>query len=222
MTIIAIVVTGVFFLVFAVALIPAMIAAAIEEKWNSGSRVMLLGLDSREFSMLYGKGRAQETSKLSGLALWPNSNQISPGFVGSISRAFVGWQDYSGRSTRSEFWWWYLFQLIVSLAIMGVAILIQLVDSGNGAISLFAAIAGFLSLFFSIATFLPSVALSIRRLHDSDRTGWWLLIFLLPVVGAIVLFVFFVSPSTKGSNRFGSQPFSGQSDEWVTDLKMRS
>lgn len=79
---------------------------------------------------------------------------------------------------------------------------------------------GILLLLFEVATFLPTVALSIRRLHDTDRSGWWLLIVLLPVVGIIVLIVFFILPSTKGPNRFGSQLFGAQSDEWVTDLKV--
>ncbi|MDG4768408.1 DUF805 domain-containing protein [Solwaraspora sp. WMMD406] len=59
---------------------------------------------------------------------------------------------------------------------------------------------------FSLALLLPSLAVGVRRLHDTDRSGWWLLIALIPIVGAIVLLVFFVLDGTHGPNRFGPDP----------------
>ncbi len=58
----------------------------------------------------------------------------------------------------------------------------------------------------SLALLLPSLGVSVRRLHDTDRSGWWLLILLVPLIGVIVLLVFSVSDSTPGSNRFGASP----------------
>lgn len=135
MTLVTAVLVGIFFLIFALAFFPAMVAAAVEEKWKLGTRTMLLGYDSESFQTLV-RGPSPKVVEVSGLALCPNRNQVSPGFGGSISRGFVGWQDYKGRSTRSEFWWWYLFRVIVSPVIIGVAILFQSVFGAGDEISL--------------------------------------------------------------------------------------
>jgi len=57
-----------------------------------------------------------------------------------------------------------------------------------------------------LALLIPSIAAGIRRLHDTDRSGWWLLIAFIPLIGVIVLLVFFVSGGTAGANRFGEDP----------------
>jgi uncharacterized membrane protein YhaH (DUF805 family) len=62
---------------------------------------------------------------------------------------------------------------------------------------------------FGLAVLIPSIAVGARRLHDTDRSGWWLLIALIPFIGAIVLLVFFVLPGTQGTNRFGPDPYGG-------------
>jgi uncharacterized membrane protein YhaH (DUF805 family) len=59
---------------------------------------------------------------------------------------------------------------------------------------------------YSLAVLIPSLAVSVRRLHDTDRSGWWLLISLIPIIGAIVLIVFAAQEGTSGENRFGSDP----------------
>ncbi|WP_455430719.1 DUF805 domain-containing protein [Phytohabitans flavus] len=58
----------------------------------------------------------------------------------------------------------------------------------------------------NLALFLPGLAVAVRRLHDTDRTGWWVLIALVPIVGFIVLLVFFLMDGTPGPNRFGPSP----------------
>ena len=63
---------------------------------------------------------------------------------------------------------------------------------------------GLLSGIFSLAILIPSIAVSVRRLHDIDRTGWWVLISLVPLIGAVVLLVFHLQDSTPGRNRYGS------------------
>lgn len=68
--------------------------------------------------------------------------------------------------------------------------------------------AGLLSTIFSLAILIPSIAVSVRRLHDIDRTGWWVLISLVPLIGWIVLLVFHVQDSTPGPNRYGPNPKS--------------
>lgn len=65
---------------------------------------------------------------------------------------------------------------------------------------------GVLGALYAAFAFIPTVAVTVRRLHDQDRTGWWALIMLIPIVGILVLLYFMVQNSTEGSNRFGSNP----------------
>ena len=114
-------------------------------------------------------------------------------FSEAISSGFRNYVGFSGRASRSEFWYWILFTVLVSIAL-------SIIDfgmlSGNSV----------LSSIWSLATFLPSLAIGVRRLHDGDRTGWWWLIVIIPLIGIIVLIVFWCLEGTPGSNRFGPDP----------------
>ncbi|MBL8572806.1 MAG: DUF805 domain-containing protein [Hyphomicrobiaceae bacterium] len=105
------------------------------------------------------------------------------GFVEAIKLAFSKYATFAGRASRSEYWWYTLFTFLVSL--------------------LLSVIFAPLYLIFALGVFLPSLAVAARRLHDIDRTGWWLLLCLVPVVGPIILLIFLVLPPTAGQNRFG-------------------
>ena len=96
-------------------------------------------------------------------------------FQDSIKVCFSKYAEFNGRATRAEYWWFFLFCILVSA---GLAMFSQT-----------------LSGLFSLATLLPSLAAGARRLHDTNRSGWWLLIWLLPFIGWIVLIVFFVQES---------------------------
>ena len=98
---------------------------------------------------------------------------------------------FTGRARRSEYWYFTLFNIIVSL--------------GLGMIDAFTGI-GFLSALYSLAVIIPSIAVGIRRLHDTGRSGWWLLIILIPVVGAIILIYFFILDSEPHDNEYGPSP----------------
>lgn len=102
---------------------------------------------------------------------------------------------FSGRSRRKEYWYFVLFVVIIS-------VVLSIIDASIGTYSRSSG-AGLLSGLFSLAVLIPSIAVSVRRLHDIDRTGWWVLISLVPLVGWIVLLVFHVQDSTPGSNRYG-------------------
>jgi len=108
--------------------------------------------------------------------------------------------DFSGRARRAEYWWFYLFVII---AFVIASILDSLLGFG-GSVGPY----GILSAILGLAMLVPSLAAGVRRLHDTDRSGWWLLIALIPLVGAIVLLVFYVSEGTRGDNRFGQDPKS--------------
>jgi len=101
--------------------------------------------------------------------------------------------DFNGRARRAEFWWY-------TLAVMIVSAIVQSVDSvafGQP---------GLLTGILSLALLIPGLAVGARRLHDTDRSGWWLLIGLIPLVGFIVLLVFWISDGTPGPNKFGPSP----------------
>jgi len=105
---------------------------------------------------------------------------------------------FEGRARRAEYWY---FMLFYALAVIALAI----VDGIAGTFSDDAGV-GLFSGLFLLATILPSLAVTVRRLHDTDRSGWWVLINLIPFIGALVLFVFAVLDSQPGANRFGPNP----------------
>ena len=111
--------------------------------------------------------------------------------------AWKNYINFQGRARRKAYWMFVLFNIIA-------AVLAGLVDGvlGLGGESGYGPISGL----YSLAVFLPGLALAVRRLHDTGRTGWWMLIGLIPVIGWIVLLVFFVTDSQPGSNQYGPNP----------------
>ena len=99
---------------------------------------------------------------------------------------------FSGRAGRAEYWWFVLANFIITLVLSAL----------SRASWLFAVV----SLGYSIAVLVPSIAVGIRRLHDTGRSGWWLLIILVPLVGIIVLVVFLATDGAPGPNRYGPPP----------------
>ena len=102
---------------------------------------------------------------------------------------------FTGRATRTEYWMFALFNVIISIVL---SIIGYVVVGGNGQSAL--------SSLYSLAVLLPSLGVSVRRLHDTNRSGWWLLISLVPIIGIIVLIVFLVQDSDPGDNRYGPNP----------------
>lgn len=123
------------------------------------------------------------------------------GMQDAVRSFFKRYTDFQGRSSRSEFWWVYLAYIIIYAVFMALTF----ADPG-GAVSM---VVSGLFLIFALAIIVPMFAISFRRLHDTDRSAWWLLIGFLPLIGAIVLIVFYVTPGTKGPNRFGPDPLGG-------------
>jgi len=106
--------------------------------------------------------------------------------------------DFSGRARRSEYWYFLLFYMLILIALSVVDVVMGWFSTDAGV--------GVLSGIYTLALLIPSLSVSVRRLHDTDRSGWWLLIGLLPLIGGIVLLVFFVQDSQAGANRFGPNP----------------
>ena len=105
---------------------------------------------------------------------------------------------FSGRARRMEYWMFFLFNLIISF-------LLGVVDGVLGTFSPESGV-GLLGGLYSLAILIPSIAVTIRRLHDSGRTGWWFLLIFIPLIGALVLLVFMVLDSEQGTNDYGPNP----------------
>jgi len=105
---------------------------------------------------------------------------------------------FSGRARRKEYWMFFLFNLIISF-------LLGVIDGVMGTFSPEAGL-GLLGGIYSLAVLIPSIAVTIRRLHDTGRTGWWFLLIFIPLIGAIVLLVFMVLDSEEGTNDYGPNP----------------
>jgi uncharacterized membrane protein YhaH (DUF805 family) len=105
---------------------------------------------------------------------------------------------FSGRARRAEYWYFVLFNIIV-------AIVLSLIDTLLGTFDFVQGV-GLLSGLYYLAVLIPTLAVTVRRLHDIDRTGWWIFINLIPLIGFIVLLVFAVTDGTPGSNRYGPNP----------------
>ncbi|EKX87949.1 DUF805 domain-containing protein [Alloprevotella sp. oral taxon 473] len=106
--------------------------------------------------------------------------------------------DFNGRARRSEYWYFVLFNFIVSILIglsLGVI---------AGLLNVPALV--YLAYLWSLAVFIPSLAVSVRRLHDIGRSGWWLLLSLIPLVGAIILIIWHCTDSQPGANQYGPNP----------------
>jgi uncharacterized membrane protein YhaH (DUF805 family) len=122
-------------------------------------------------------------------------------FTQSIQTVFSKYATFSGRATRSEFWWWILFIAIV----MFVAGLLDSVLVGPAlGFGWFAQNGGQpLSVLVSLGLLVPNIAVAVRRLHDIGRTGWWVLIGFIPLIGFVVLLYWYVQPSEDGQNQYG-------------------
>ena len=106
-----------------------------------------------------------------------------------VLKNYVGFQ---GRARRKEYWMFVLFNIIVSIVL---AILQSILHAAN-----------ILTGLYSLAVLLPSLAVGVRRLHDTGRTGWWLLIGLIPLIGSIILLIFMCQDSEVNDNQYGPNP----------------
>jgi uncharacterized membrane protein YhaH (DUF805 family) len=130
-------------------------------------------------------------------------------FTAAVRSVLSQYAGFDGRARRAEYWWYFLFLFLVGIvtSVLDIALGTEF-DVAVGA-------NGLVSLIANLALLLPSLAVAVRRLHDTDRSGWWILIGLFPLVGAIVLLVFFVQDGTPGANRFGPSPKHHAAPGWA-------
>lgn len=126
--------------------------------------------------------------------------------VFAARKALSNYVNFSGRASRAEFWWWILALLIANVVtgLIDGAIVAPLLgfetfgeDAGQP-----------LSFLLALALLLPCIAAGVRRLHDTDRSGWWLLLGLIPLIGTLILLYFYILQGDEEANRFGApEPF---------------
>lgn len=112
---------------------------------------------------------------------------------------YTRYAEFTGRSRRSEYWLFTLLYVLVYLACVVVVTVF-------GERSLAALLMALVLTVFVLGSFIPSLAVSFRRLHDINRSAWWLLIAFLPIIGGLVLLIFDIQDGTPGDNRFGPDP----------------
>jgi uncharacterized membrane protein YhaH (DUF805 family) len=115
-------------------------------------------------------------------------------FGEAIAAGFRNYVNFSGRAVRPEFWYWFLFTLIVAI-VAGILDRSMFGDDESTPVTLIA----------NLVLVIPSVAIGVRRLHDIDRSGWWYLI-VLTIIGVVLLIYWACQPGTAGPNRFGPDP----------------
>ena len=121
----------------------------------------------------------------------------------AIQAFFARYTDFGGRSRRSEYWWSYLGLMLIYVAILIVSGILSAILPFLGVIGVIAYVV------LALACLIPSIAIIFRRMHDVDKSAWWLLISFIPLIGALVLLYFFVQPGTVGPNQFGPDPKGG-------------
>ena len=148
--------------------------------------------------LLFGTGR-----KLATPIAAPDGNPAQDDYFGWMLLPLKRYAQFTGRASRREFW---MFQLL-PIALFAVTLVLTMVDRndydemgavGNLAIGLF--VLGILGLI------IPALAVQVRRFHDQDKSGWFVLLNLIPYVGALVIFIFMLLQGTSGDNRFGPNP----------------
>lgn len=123
----------------------------------------------------------------------PEGDGIPRTFGSSISICFSKYARFSGRAPRAEYWWFVLFSALVGFVIGFMASILH-----SHALHILICI-------FDLGILLPQLSVAVRRLHDTNRSGWWIWLGLIPIVGTIILFIWYATPGTPGQNQFGAE-----------------
>jgi len=113
-------------------------------------------------------------------------------------QALTNYSEFGGRARRKEYWFFVLFNMLISMAL-------TIIDGVTGLFSIETGI-GLFSGLYALAVLVPSIAVGVRRLHDTNRSGWWLLIMFIPLIGVIILIVFMATDSNPEENKYGLNP----------------
>ena len=122
-------------------------------------------------------------------------------FTAAIKAVLGNYVGFTGRASRSEFWYWILAVVLVSTVL---AVIEGMVVAPVLGFESFSPEAGQpLRVLFNLVIFLPSIAVAVRRLHDIGRSGWWFLLQLIPIIGSLVLLWWYIQPGENEPNEYG-------------------
>lgn len=113
------------------------------------------------------------------------------GLLEAVQSVFSQYATFSGRARRSEYWFFSLFNLIVAAVLFAIGYVIE---------------TSILSNLYSLAVFIPGLAVAVRRLHDVGKSGWWMFIVFVPIIGGLWLLYLEVQDSVAGENEYGPNP----------------
>lgn len=135
------------------------------------------------------------------------------GFVESVKYNFTHYADFKGRAPRSQFWWWQLFVWLSYMILNTIdgALgwnMVSLPDTSGQMVPTAVYGGGVLATIWGLALLIPNIAVAVRRLHDTDKSGWWFLLNFLCCIGTIILIIWYLLPGTKGDNRHGPDPLA--------------
>ena len=151
------------------------------------------GSENREDAQFCGGcGAALSVSPITSL-----TPQVIVDFPEAVKLGFQRYIDFSGRSSRAEYWWFTLFIVLVDVIVTAVDTVVLGTDLRD---------IGLLSTVWQLATLIPSLAIGVRRLHDIDKSGWWILLWFVLVIGWIVLLVWAIKRGDGGPNKYGPDP----------------
>ena len=128
-------------------------------------------------------------------------NESEYGMIDWWKKVFIeNYANFEGRARRSEYWYYVLFNFLISIGLVFAIILLSLLTGPLGF-----GLTYILVILWSIANIIPSLAAQVRRLHDTNKSGWWILISFIPL-GGLVLLVFYFTEGTHGDNEYGPDP----------------
>ena len=128
------------------------------------------------------------------------------GLFEAVKSVFSKYATFQGRASRSEYWFFYLFNILLEIGLLIVGLILgAIVGDGTGALAGMG-IAYVLLCIYGLIALIPSISVFVRRMHDIGRSGWWYWIAFVPIVGTIVLLVFLLTGSDRGDNQYGPEP----------------
>ena len=110
--------------------------------------------------------------------------------------------EFNGRARRKEYWMFVLFNTIVAFSIVLLGLILSGISNNDSILSIFIGV----YVLYLLAVIIPSISVGVRRLHDIGKSGWWMLISFIPIIGGIWLFILTVTEGNSGVNKYGSNP----------------
>lgn len=123
-------------------------------------------------------------------------------FTVAVKRFFQKYAVFHGRASRSEYWWWVFSATVVGIVLTGIMFLAGFAGASGNEPGPGFVVVYVLMLLIGLAVTVPSIAITVRRLHDANMSGWWYLLVLIPYAGALVIFIFTLLPPNPAGERF--------------------